>query len=251
MARARKVHVQLEMKLQKRDKNGQLRGGKRKGAGRPRNKGRRAEPHGKRPVLKADQPVHVVLRVLDDVRQLRTRDMFMAVREAAIMTFHNMTCRIVHLSIQDGHLHLLVEADDAEALSRGMQGFEISAAKHINAAASARWGRKRKGKVFVDRYHAEIITCPTQAHHSLSYVLNNWRKHREDRAAFTTGWNVDPFSTGARFAGWIERADAVTMWKTPETYKDIPTYLPKTWLLRVGWQRGGPISYRQVPGPRS
>jgi len=169
--RARKVHVQLELQL-KRDKNGQLRGGKREGAGRKRKPGRPAEPHGKRPVLQPDQPVHVVLRVLDDVRELRTRDMFMAVREAAIMTFHNMKCRIVHVSIQEGHLHLLVEADDTEALSRGMQGFKISAAKHINAAATAR-GRKRKGKVFADRYHAEIITCPTQAHHALSYVLKN------------------------------------------------------------------------------
>jgi REP element-mobilizing transposase RayT len=250
MAKARKVHVQLELALRKRDKNGQLRGGKRPGAGRKRKPGRRAEPHGRRAVLKGDEPVHVVLRVLDDVRGLRTRDMFMAVREAAIMTFHNRSCRIVHLSIQEGHLHLLVEADDAAALSRGMQGFEISAAKHINAAATARWGKKRKGKVFADRYHAEIITCPTQAHHTLSYVLNNWRKHREDRAAFTTSWKVDPFSTGASFAGWIERADAVVGWKTRETYNGMPTYLPKTWLLRVGWELGGPISYYDLPGGR-
>ena len=45
-------------------------------------------------------------------------------------------CRIVHLSIQGNHVHLLVEAENRMALARGMQAFEISAAKHINAAVS-------------------------------------------------------------------------------------------------------------------
>jgi hypothetical protein len=39
-------------------------------------------------------------------------------------------------SAQRTHLHLLVEAKDKEALAAGMQGFQISAAKHLNAAIS-------------------------------------------------------------------------------------------------------------------
>src|SRR5205814_9644640 len=91
--------------------------------------------------------------------------------------------RIVHLSIQRTHLHLLVEADDKAALASGMQGFQISAAKQLNAAISRGKPQRRRGTVFPDRYHAEIITSPRQARHSLAYVLANWRKHREDCAA--------------------------------------------------------------------
>jgi hypothetical protein len=37
--------------------------------------------------------------------------------------------------------------------------------------------RPRRGKVFGDRYHLTVIRTPTQARHSISYVLNNWRHH--------------------------------------------------------------------------
>ena len=44
MSRARKVHVQLSL-ITKLDKNGQRRGGKRKGAGRPKKGQRASERH--------------------------------------------------------------------------------------------------------------------------------------------------------------------------------------------------------------
>src|SRR5262249_365394 len=70
--------------------------------------------------------------------------------------------RIVQLSIQRTHVHLIVEADNKQALATGMQGFQVSAVKHLNAAISKdRPGPPRRGTVFPDRYHAEIITsCP-------------------------------------------------------------------------------------------
>jgi hypothetical protein len=56
---ARTPSKQLEIKL---DKNGQRRGGKRKGAGRPKSGARASEKHKKRPKLSAYEPVHVVMR---------------------------------------------------------------------------------------------------------------------------------------------------------------------------------------------
>ena len=83
--------------------------------------------------------------------------------------------RIVHVSIQKTHLHLLVEADNKLALSRGMQSFLISAAKHINREFSVKMKleQRRKGSVFTDRYHQEIIETPHQTHHTLTHILNN------------------------------------------------------------------------------
>ena len=190
----------------------------------------------------------------------------MAIREAAITVMKRDDFRIVHLSIEGTHIHLLVEADHRDALSKGMRAFEGSAAKHLNAAfskAGGWWERKRaarlghalpkrrKGRVFSDRYHETFIKNPKQARHALAYVLNNWRRHREDRAERTRSWLIDPFATGWAFDGWKERADTPFVWKLRETYRPIPVRMPKTWLLRTGWRMHGLIGVREVPGPQA
>jgi hypothetical protein len=48
-------------------------------------------------------------------------------------------------------LELVVEATDRLALARGMQGFQVSLARALNAAA------KRRGTVFVDRYATRAL----------------------------------------------------------------------------------------------
>jgi REP element-mobilizing transposase RayT len=228
------------------------RGGKRRGAGRPPKGKRAGSPHKARPFLHKRYPVHVTLRVVAAVGYLRRRRIYQAVREATLTTARREDFRIVHLSIQHDHIHLLVEAKSKKALAVGMQGFQISAAKHLNAAISkGRPGPRRRGTVFPDRYHAEIITSPTQARHTLSYVLNNWRKHREDRRAPMSAWTVDWFSSAAMFSHWVEYGDEAFLWRGPPTYDPPIVYQPRTWLLRVGWTRGGPpISAREVPSAR-
>jgi len=111
-------------------------------------KGKRAgAPHKARPFLHERYPVHVTLRVVGAVGNLRRRRIYQAVREATLITARREDFRIVHLSIQRDHLHLLVEARSKEALSSGMQGFQISAAKHLNAAISKdRPGPRRRAR---------------------------------------------------------------------------------------------------------
>ena len=110
---------------------------------------------------------------------------------------------------------------------------------------------RRKGTVFPDRYHEEIIATPRQARNALCYVLNNWRKHREDQRAVAANWLVDPFSSGWAFGGWAERSESPFAWKTRETYEPMLTAYPQTWLLREGWRRGGgPVSAYEVPSAR-
>jgi putative transposase len=248
MARVRKRHVQQELFRH---------GGKRKGAGRPPKGKRAGSPHKKRPTLVGRYPVHVVLRVDPVVGSLRKRFMYRALREATIavalreLAYDEVkgAFRIIHISIQRTHVHLLVEADNKRALSRGMQSFQISAARHINHAYSVKMklSERRKGAVFPDRFHQEIIKTPTQARRALAYVINNWRKHQEDRPEHTRNWNVDPFSTGVLFSGWKEREDAQLLWKWRETYRPMVVYFPKTWLLSEGWRKAGLISFYEVP----
>jgi REP element-mobilizing transposase RayT len=227
------------------------RGGKRRGAGRPAKGKRSSEPHKQRPFLHARYPVHIVLRTVRAVGNLRRRCVWQAIRDATLTTALREDFRIVHVSLQRTHVHLIVEAVSKEALARGMQGFQISAAKHLNAAISKnKSGPRRRGSVFPDRYYAEIITSPTQARHTLSYVMNNWRKHEEDRTPATDGWRIDWFSTGAMFPGWAEYGGEVFLWRGPPTYDPLIVYQPKTWLLREGWKKSGPISCHEVPSSR-
>ena len=167
-------------------KENKKRGGKRRGAGRPPKGARAGERHQRRPVHHASHPVHVVLRAVKAVGSLRRRRTYQAIRAATRVVARRQDFRIVHVSIQRTHVHLLVEAKNKLALAAGMQGFQISAAKHLNAAISmGRSGPRRRGAVFPDRYHAVVIDSPRQARHALSYVINNWRKHREDRGDVT------------------------------------------------------------------
>ena len=227
------------------------RGGKRRGAGR-KPKGRRAgSPHKTRPKLNARYPVHVVLRAIGAVGNLRRRVTYRAIREATLTTARREDFRIVHVSIQRTHVHLLVEANHKDALASGMQGFQISAAKHLNAAISkGKPGARRRGSVFPDRYHAEIITSPRQARHALAYVLQNWRKHGEDRAAPMSTWRIDWFSSAAMFPGWAEYGEEAFPLRGPLTHDPLVVYQPKTWLLREGWKKAGSISYRDVPSAK-
>jgi len=212
-------------------------GGKRKGAGRPRKPGRPCEPHGKRPSLRARWPVHAILRIERHVGNLRTRNKYHAVRRALQTTHKRTDFRVVHISVQSTHVHLVVEAANEAALGRGLQGFQIAAAKQLNATA------QRKGRVFADRYHARILQSPRDVRNVINYVLNNWRHHHEDERLETRYWMVDYFSSGPTFSGWKDPPG-----KPPPSYEPLATKPPETWLLAVGWKHWGDLATYAVPG---
>jgi REP element-mobilizing transposase RayT len=238
--RARKRHVQQDLFR---------RGGKRKGAGRKPKGARAGSRHEERPEIKPRYPLHVVMRVVPEVGSMRRRPMYKAMREATIIAAMRERFRIVHVSLQRTHVHMLVEAETKEALARGMQGFQISAARNINTVLGDRY-RRRRGKVFEDRYHVEVIKSPTRARRALSYVINNWRRHGEDQRGAARAWLVDPFSTGILFPDWQELEGKDFMWPMRETYDPLVVRRPASWLLSEGWKLCGPISARDVPSKR-
>ena len=128
-----------------------------------------------------------------------------------------------------------------------MQGLQISAARRINTLLGDGHGRRRRGRVFADRYHLEVITSPKQARNAIAYVACNWRKHREDQHGLSATWLIDPFSSGISFPDWQELEGKLTMWPIRETYDPLMVRRPQSWLLCEGWKRHGPISARHVP----
>ncbi|HEY0192027.1 MAG TPA: hypothetical protein VGC42_12995, partial [Kofleriaceae bacterium] len=92
---------------------------------------------------------------------------------------------------------------------------------------------------------------PRQARHALSYVLNNWRKHIEDRDPRITDWTFDWFSSGWTFPDWAELTHEPFLHLPPPTYEPLLVCRPATWLLRTGWKLHGLISYREVPSNKA
>lgn len=225
-------------------------GGKRKGAGRPPKGPRPSEPHQARVRFSRPMPVHVTLRVVAPIPTLRRPDAYHAIRRSLYAVVERSDFRIVHISLERDHLHLIVEADDHVALSAGVRAFESSAAQRLNRAISLATGTKHVGKVFADRYHARLITSPTQARNVISYVLGNWRRHKQDQGMETMFWDVDYYSSGPSFDGWAELDGSPFLYPTPD-YPRLSVCRPRTWLLQTGWRLAGSISMHAVPGPRA
>jgi len=130
--------------------------------------------------------------------------------------------------VQTDHLHLIVEADSSDALSRGMRGLVIRCALAVNRAV------QRKGAVWGDRYHASALRTPRMVRNALVYVLANARKHLRARSG------LDPCSSARFFDGFANRSAV----RSPDR---APTKGPRTWLLRVGWRRHGLIDPKEGP----
>ena len=118
-------------------------GGKRAGAGRKRQ-GRARGKHQTRPFHDARRPVHVVLRVTGEIGRLRRRRAYQAMRWALLCVLGRHDFRVVHLSIQGNHVHLLCEADDKKALANGVRALCISAARRLNLAVTVETGRSEE-----------------------------------------------------------------------------------------------------------
>ena len=167
--------------------------------------------------------------------ELRTRERYHVIRRLLERYLGRADFRIVHLSIQRAHLHLLVEAADRTALTRGMQSFAINCARALQKALGA------TGKIFAHRYHATQITTARQARNALAYVLNNWRRHREDVVHLNAP--VDPYASGVTFTGWSRRLSLVA----PDGYLPLSTSPPSTALLASSYTQFGRIDPFETP----
>ena len=186
------------------------RGGKRPGAGRPRIHDRPGlvgpgVSHLPREAFASRRAVHVTQRLRPDAGYLRKQGPAQVLLKAFQDAAERGGIRIAHYSIQGNHLHLVVEAEDAKSLSRGIQGLAIRIARRLNRRIG------RKGPVFADRYHSHVLGTRREVANAVRYVTGNYRHHA--RESLPPGFR-DPLAT------------------RPER----PLAEPKLWLLRAGWQ---------------
>lgn len=166
-------------------------------------------------------------------------------------------------SIQKNHIHLIAEADSANAFAKGMQSLTISLGKRLRNRLGL-----TSGKIFLGRYHAHVLKTPTEVKNALLYVLQNtprhWEKaqHRADaqsgknnsanvssRKAIPTSVIIqDPFSSAQSFAlphklfgamAGTREAKKYFAGEKHVTQEAAGDFLsqPKSWLLSIGWTR--------------
>jgi REP element-mobilizing transposase RayT len=198
-------------------------GGPRPGAGRKPNGDTAGVPHAKRAPLAARHPVHVTLKLAPGIESLRKRRTHAVVRTALAAGSARFGLRLVEYAVLSNHVHLVCEAADALALSRGIKGLAVRIARALNRALA------RAGSVFADRFHARALKTPREVRNALNYVLKNAAHHGIHFAG------PDPCSSGAWFEGWSQAHTAARITASP-----LPR--ARTWLLTIGWRRHGLIA---------
>ncbi len=208
-------------------------GGKRARSGRKRTKpGRSCVPHRARPAHRAAYPVHVTLRVRAGLPPLRDRAIFLQTREAIRNASRSPALgeafRVVEFSVQNDHVHLIVETHDKDTLSRGLRGLAIRLARAVNRALEV------AGPVWADRYHARELKTPRAVRNALVYVLMNAKKHGARVAS-----GIDAFSSAPWFEGFAKPV------APPD--EAAPVRASRTWLGNVGWRRAGLVRLDERP----
>jgi putative transposase len=213
-------------------------GGSRAGAGRkPLVPGR--APHVCRPLLASRFPVHVTMKIDESLPDLRDEHICWQIEECLRTGKGGERFRLVHYSILTHHLHLIVEAANAEELTEGIRGLSIRLARRINRIAG------RRGRVFVDRYFARLLKTPRQTRAAIAYVLLNCRRHAAQHGRKLLADWMDQCSSGRFFDGWRQTG------VKPRPEEQPTVTAAGTWLLRTGWRRWGLLRVDEIPGPEA
>lgn len=104
----------------------------------------------------------MIARVVGAVGEIGRRRTYRAIRRAVATSLARDDFRIVHVLVLRTRIELVVEAVDRFALARGMQGFQVSAARRLNRVT------RRKGTVFPDRYRPRMLATRAAVHAALT-----------------------------------------------------------------------------------
>jgi REP element-mobilizing transposase RayT len=189
-----------------------------------------------------NHPVHVTMRRVRLAPNFRTQ-VASAVILRELANARRKGVRVVQYSIQEDHLHLMVEGRDAGDLSAQMRKLFSRIAMMVNAAVG------RRGSLFRDRHHRHELGTPREVRNALVYILFNARKHTRGDARSVQALvdAPDPLSSARWFDDWAENARPPPRDPLPEPPLSTLSR-PKTWLASVGWRRaGGPLRFDESP----
>ena len=149
-------------------------GGRRPGSGRKRihSKG---VAHRAREKVTHRTPLHINFKFKTHIKNKQSLKLL----KKAIMNARAHGLRIIHFSLQSNHIHLLIESESNDILTKGMRSLTVTFAKGLKA-----------GKVQLERYHLHVLKTIREARNAALYVLFNQQKH--ERGTYS---KVDEYSS--------------------------------------------------------
>ena len=148
-------------------------GGRRPSSGRNRIHSKGVS-HRPRELITSRTPVHINFKVSTYIQSKAALEILTyAINKAQT---HNLN--IIYYALQSNHIHLIAEATNNQALTKGMRSLTISFVKRI---------QKLKGiheSIQVERYHLHVLKCPKEVEYAVYYVLNNELHHLGTKLGF-------------------------------------------------------------------
>ena len=138
-------------------------GGKRPGSGRKRIHSP-GVAHRIRETLNRRTPLHINFRYRTHIRNKTTFRLL----KRAILNGRRKGLRIIHYSFQKNHVHLIVEADSNQVLTKGMRAVTVTMAMGM-----------KKGRIQTQRYHLHVLKSLRETKNAVRYVLFNEQKHEK------------------------------------------------------------------------
>lgn len=139
------------------------RGGRRPGSGRKRI-------HSKGVAHRNREKVHrrTSLHISFKFKAFIKNKYCLALLKRAILNGRKQGLRVLHFSLQHNHVHLIVEADSNDLLTKGMRSLTVTFAKGL-----------KKGRVQVERYHLHVLKSVQETRNAIHYVGFNKQKHEK------------------------------------------------------------------------
>jgi len=149
-------------------------GGRRPGSGRKRlhSKG---VAHRAREKVNHRLPLHINFKYKTCIKN----KFCLKLLKKAIMNARSHGLKIIHFSLQSNHIHLLIESETNEILTKGMRSLTVTFAKGLG-----------RGRVQLERYHLHVLKSVREARNAALYVLFNQQKH--EKGAYS---KVDEYSS--------------------------------------------------------
>lgn len=183
---------------------GGKRGGRRPGSGRKRihSKG---VAHRQRETVSKRTPMHINFKLRTQIKNKKC----LSLLKKAILNARSHGLRVIHFSLQSNHIHLIIESDNNEVLTRGMRSLTVTFAKGLKA-----------GKVQLERYHLHVLRSLRETKNAVNYVLFNQQKHEkgtyskidEYSSLLSTKTALDMIKDFAKRAGMVLVVEKATLW---------------------------------------
>lgn len=149
-------------------------GGRRPGSGRRRMQSR-GVAHRDRERVNLRTPLHINFKYKAFIRN----KFCLKLLKRAILNSRKHGLKVIHFSLQSNHIHLIIEAESNEILTRGMRSLTVTFARGL-----------QKGKVQIERYHLHVLKSIRETRNAVQYVLFNQQKHEKGNSS-----SIDEFSS--------------------------------------------------------